>query len=300
MKTLFVLLGPTGVGKTALSLKLANVLKSPILNADSRQIYRDIPIGTAAPTASELASVTHYFVGTKNLDAYYSAARYETDVLKLTSQLFINEDNLLLSGGSMLYIDAVCRGIDALPTVREDIRQCVNKQYENSGLEPLVKELQSLDPVYCETADLKNTRRVLHALEICRQTGQPYSSFLTAKVAKRPFRIIKIGIVRPREELYGRISRRVDHMVADGLVEEARRVYPLRHLNSLHTVGYNELFQFFDGYCSLPDTIEKIKRNTRVYAKKQLTWFNRDPSVFWFRADNETAVLNFVTDLVSK
>lgn len=297
MKTLFVLLGPTGVGKTALSLKLANVLKSPILNADSRQIYRGIPIGTAAPTASDLARATHYFVGTMELDAYYSAARYETDVLDLTSRLFLSHDNLLLSGGSMLYIDAVCRGIDVLPTVREEIRHTVNHRYEVSGLEPLVKELQDLDPVYCETADLKNARRVLHALEICRQTGQPYSSFLTAQTVERPFRIIKIGLTRPREELYDRISRRVDKMISDGLVDEARKVYPLRRLNSLHTVGYNELFQYFEGVRSLPETIEKIKRNTRVYAKKQLTWFNRDPSIFWFRADKETSVLEFVEAL---
>lgn len=300
MKTLFVLLGPTGVGKTALSLKLANVLKSPVLNADSRQIYQGIPIGTAAPTASDLARVQHYFVGTMELDAYYSAARYEADVLDLTSHLFLSHDNLLLSGGSMLYIDAVCRGIDALPTVRAEIRQTVNLQYERSGLEPLVKALQELDPVYCETADLKNTRRVLHALEICRQTGRPYSSFLTAKTAERPFRIIKIGLTRPREELFDRIGRRVDQMVADGLVDEARRVYPLRHLNSLHTVGYNELFQYFAGDRSLSETIEKIKRNTRVYAKKQMTWFSRDPSIFWFRADKEKAMLHFVADMTSK
>jgi tRNA dimethylallyltransferase len=298
MKTLFVLLGPTGVGKTALSISLADFLRSPVINADSRQIYRDIPIGTAAPTAGEQARARHYFVGTLPLQQYYSAAQYEADVMALTGELFRSHNNLLLTGGSMMYIDAICQGIDDIPTVTPETRSRLRRQWEEQGLEAMAEQLKALDPDYWATVDRHNPRRVVHALEICVQTGRPYSSFLRRQPKKRPFRIVKIGLLRPREQLFQRIHDRVQAMLAQGLEEEARRVYPLRHCNALQTVGYREMFQYFDGTWSREEAIAKIERNTRVYAKKQHTWFSRDGSVFWFDASHACAVLNFVRDMV--
>jgi tRNA dimethylallyltransferase len=294
LNTLFVLLGPTAVGKTELSLKIAEMLGSPIINADSRQLYRDIPIGTAAPTAEQMQRVRHYFVGTLGLEEYYSAAVYEQQVIELLPTLFRETPRVLLSGGSMLYIDAVCRGIDDIPTVNEETRTLMHQRLADEGLERLCNELRLLDPEYYRKADLRNTQRIVHALEICYQTGRPYSSFLSQQAKQRPFRIVKIGLLRPREELFSRINRRTLQMMDLGFEQEARRVYPLRHLNSLNTVGYKEMFRYISGEWSLPHTIEKIQRNTRVYAKKQMTWFQRDPDINWFRPDEEEKILDFV------
>lgn len=294
MNTLFVLLGPTAVGKTELSLKIAEALGSPILNADSRQLYRDIPIGTAAPTAEQMQRVRHYFVGTLGLEEYYSAAAYEQQVMELLPALFGETPGVLLSGGSMLYIDAVCRGIDDIPTVEEETRTLLRQRLAEEGLGRLCAELRLLDPEYYRKADLHNTQRIVHALEICYQTGRPYSSFLSQQTKQRPFRIIKIGLQRPREELFSRINQRALKMLENGFEQEARRVYPLRHLNSLNTVGYKEMFRYISGEWSLPQAIEKIQRNTRVYAKKQMTWFQRDADINWFRPDEEKEILDFV------
>ena len=300
MKTLVVLLGPTGVGKTALSLALAERLGSPILSADSRQLYSEIPIGTAAPTKEEQQRVKHYFIGTHQLTDYYSAAQYEMDVMNLTEELFKTHETLLLTGGSMMYIDAVCKGIDDIPTVDDITRRTLLKRYETEGLEPLVSELRLLDPEYYNIVDLKNPKRVIHALEICYMTGRTYTSFRTQTTKVRPFRIIKIGLQRDREDLYERINCRVDQMVKDGLVAEARRVYPYRHLNSLNTVGYKELFAHFDGACTLEFAIEKIKQNSRIYSRKQTTWYRRDKDIHWFHPDDEEGIVECLEKLLQQ
>lgn len=295
MKTLFVLLGPTGVGKTELSLQIAEFLHIPILNADSRQLYRDLPIGTAAPTAEEQARVRHYFVGTLSLTDYYSAARYETEALAVLDKQYGKHDVAMLSGGSMLYIDAVCQGIDDMPSVDADTRASVLQRLEERGLDALSAELKLLDPDYYAQCDVRNTKRVLHALEICYMTGRPYSTFRVRVTKERPFRIIKIGLTREREELYDRINRRVDMMMDRGLLDEARRVYPYRHLNALNTVGYKELFRYFDGEWTLDFALDKVRRNSRVYSRKQMTWFRRDPSIQWFSPDDMVKIRNFIT-----
>lgn len=296
MNTLVVLLGPTGVGKTALSIHIARSVGSPVLSADSRQLYKDLVIGTAAPTADERAAVTHYLVGSLELTDYYSASRFEEDTLSLLQTLFKQHRAVLMTGGSMMYIDAVCKGIDDIPTVTPDIRKAVWNEYEQEGLAPLLDELKQSDPLHYDEVDRKNHRRVLHAVEICRMTGRPYSSFRTNTVKERPFRILKIGLMRPREELFERINRRVDQMMADGLLDEARQVYPHRALNSLNTVGYKELFAYLDGLCSLDEAVAKIKRNTRVYARKQMTWFKHDESIRWFHPDDTKRIFAFLTE----
>lgn len=300
MNTLLVLLGPTGVGKTELSLQLAEHFKCPILNADSRQIYQDIQIGTAAPTAEELARVKHYFVNTLRLDEYYSAAEYEKDVLTLLSELFQVHDTVILSGGSMMYIDAVTKGIDDIPTVDEDTRSVIRERFEKEGLEPLLAELKLLDPQYYEIVDKRNHKRVVHALEICYMTGKTYTSFRTNTQKERPFRVLKFGLRREREQLFARINARVDQMMRDGLLDEVKRVYPQRHLNSLNTVGYKELFKVLDGEWELPMAVERIKKNTRVYAKKQMTWYKHDADIHWLDADkmNTQEMLKMIEDEV--
>lgn len=280
-KTLKVVIGPTGIGKTDYAIQLAQKYDCPILNADSRQLYRDIPIGTAAPTAEEQARVKHYFVGTLDLEDYYSAAQYEHDALLLMEELFKTHDTLVMSGGSMMYVDAVCKGIDDIPTVDEDTRALLKQRYETEGLEPLVAELRLLDPAYYDVCDKRNPKRVVHALEICYMTGRTFTSFRVRREVQRPFRIEKIGLQRPREILFERINRRVDNMVEQGLLDEARRVFPFRCCNSLNTVGYKELFHYFDGDWELDFALEKIRRNSRVYAKKQMTWFKKDDDVTW-------------------
>ncbi|MDR1743738.1 MAG: tRNA (adenosine(37)-N6)-dimethylallyltransferase MiaA [Dysgonamonadaceae bacterium] len=288
MNTLLVLPGPTGVGKTEWSIRIAEKLQCPILSADSRQIYRDMIIGTAAPDAAQLSRAPHFFVGTLALDAYYSASQYEEDAIALLQNLFEKHPTVVMTGGSMLYIDAVCNGIDEIPTIDEDLRRQLNERYRAEGLDPIRQELKILDPVFYHQVDLKNPKRVIHALEICLMSGKPYSSLRTHPRKERPFRIVKIGLTRPREELYDRINRRVDEMMAKGLLEEARRLYPLKHLNSLNTVGYKELFDYLDGNCTLDFAVEKIKQHSRNYARKQLTWFKKDKNMQWINLSDES------------
>jgi len=297
MKSLVVLLGPTAVGKTELSLELAEMMQTEIISADSRQIYADLKIGTAAPTPEQLTRVKHHFIGTLQLADYYSAAQYADEVLSLLDNIFLTHDNVLMTGGSMMYIDAVCQGIDDIPTVDEETREMMWRKYEEVGLGGLQRELRLLDPEYYAAVDLKNHKRLIHALEICYMTGKTFTSFRQRKKAVRPFNIIKIGLNRERPELFGRINRRVDQMMSDGMLEEARQVYPYRQLNSLNTVGYKELFKHFDGEWTLDEAIEKIKRNTRVYAKKQLTWFKKDTSIHWFHPEQKQEIKTLLTDI---
>lgn len=303
---LIVILGPTAVGKTELTLSMAERLHCPIINCDSRQIYRGMDIGTASPTREQLARVKHYFVNTLEPGEYYSAAKYEQDVLSLVSRLFRQHNVLLLSGGSMMYIDAVCNGIDDIPTVDKDVRDTLCRRLAEEGIAPLLAELRMVDPAHYDVVDHKNAKRVVHALEIYYTTGTPYSSYLTRKTlrvsgektntgtARRPFRILKIGLERPREELFSRINDRVDCMINSGLLHETMTLLPHRHENALNTVGYKELFNVLDGMWELPMAIERIKKNTRVYAKKQMTWFKHDDSIAWFHPDDRDAVAEYI------
>lgn len=279
--TLYVLLGPTAVGKTEFALQMAEKLGSPILNCDSRQMYRGMEIGTASPTEEQQRRVKHYFVGTLDIGTYYSAAQYEQDVLALISELSSTHQSLLLSGGSMMYLDAVCNGIDDIPTVDAEVRETLRQRLLSGEIDEMRSELHLLDPDYYLSADTRNPKRVVHALEVCYTTGRPYSSFLTRERKPRPFSIVKIGLRRERQDLFDRINRRVDTMMEEGLLDEARRLNPLRHENALNTVGYKELFRYLDGEWTLPFAIEKIKKNTRDYAKKQMTWFAHDTSIQW-------------------
>ena len=288
MNTLLVLLGPTGVGKTEWSLRIAETLGCPILSADSRQIYRGMTIGTAAPTSAQLKRVPHYFVGTLSPADYYSASEYERDALSLLRELHEQYPVIMMTGGSMMYIDAVCRGIDEIPTIDETLRRELQELYRKEGLDPIRQQLKILDPVFYNEVDLKNPKRVIHALEVCLMAGKPYSSLRTNPKKERPFRIVKVGFTRDREELYDRINWRVDQMIGEGLIEEARGFYPQRHLNSLNTVGYKELFDYFDGKCTLEFAIEKIKQHTRNYARKQLTWFKKDKKTIWINLSGES------------
>ncbi len=293
-KKLIVLIGPTAVGKTELSLQLAEKYDTCIVSADSRQLYKDLKIGTAAPTSSQLQRVSHHFIGTLQLTDYYSAAQYETDALKLLDKLFLEKDTVILTGGSMMYIDAVCIGIDDIPTVDEDTRKLLLDRYETDGLDQLCSELKLLDPEYYKIVDRKNPKRVIHALEICYMTGKTYTSFRTKTKKERPFNIIKIGLTRNREELYERINHRVDLMIEEGLIEEAKAVFPFRHLNALNTVGYKEIFNYLDGTWELPFAIEKIKQNTRIYSRKQMTWFRRDKDIKWFGTDDREGIISYI------
>lgn len=296
MNSLVVLLGPTGVGKTEVALQIAEHLQSPIINADSRQLFAEIPIGTAAPTKEQQERVKHYFVGTLHLTDYYSAAKYEEDVLQLLNQHFKHQQVALLSGGSMMYIDAVCQGIDDIPTVDEATRRLMKRKLETEGLDALVAELKVLDPEHYKIVDLHNPRRVIHALEICFMTGNTYTSYRKNTKKIRPFNIIKIGLNRPREEMYERINNRVLEMMNQGLIEEAKAVYPQKGLNALNTVGYKELFAYFDGDISLDDAILKIQSNTRQYMRKQVTWFKRDNQIKWFSPTNIEEIINYIDD----
>lgn len=300
MKTLLVLLGPTAVGKTELALQLAEHIGSPIINADSRQLYRDLRIGTAAPTEEQQRRVRHYFVGILDIHDYYSAARFETDAIKVINELFEHHDTLLMSGGSMLYIDAVCKGIDDIPTIHEETRAMLRQRLQAEGPEILTRELRLLDPEYYAIADLKNTKRIVHALEVCYQTGRTFTSFRTATQKQRPFRIVKIGLNRPRAELFERINQRVEQMLDDGLLDEARALLPYRDENALNTVGYKEMFQVLDGTWDLTFAKERMKKNTRVYAKKQLTWFSRDEEIRWFHPDEKEQIIQYIDSPTSK
>ncbi len=294
MKNLIVITGPTGVGKTELCLRLADFFNVPIINADSRQIFAEIPIGTAAPTIKQQERTKHYFVGTHKLTDYYSASLYEQDVIQLLDKLFEDSDIAILTGGSMMYIDAVCNGIDDIPTVDENTRETMKHRLATEGLPTLVEELKQLDPEHWNIVDRNNPRRVVHALEICHMTGKTYTSFRKNEKKKRPFNTIKIGLTLPREMLYNRINARVIDMINNGFVEEARKVYPLRGLNSLNTVGYKELFDYFDGNISLDDAIFKIQSNTRRYARKQLTWYKKDENMKWFEPNNVEEILKYI------
>lgn len=286
-KTLLLLLGPTGVGKTELSLRVAEHYGCPILNCDSRQVFRGIPIGTAAPTAQELARVKHYFIASRDLQDDYNAGRYERDALELLDELFLTHDVVVMTGGSMLYADAVCNGLDDLPTVPDAIRAKVTENFKLQGLTWLQQEVQRLDPEYWEIVDQSNPARLAHCVELSLTTGKPYSSLRTNTRKERPFRILKIALERSREELYERINTRVSQMMEDGLLEEAKAVYPLRRLNSLQTVGYRELFGYLDGEYDLQRAVELIRQNTRHYAKRQMTWFRRDKEIHWIDANND-------------
>ena len=277
-----------------LCIRLAHLFSAPIVNADSRQVYREMKIGTARPDEAELAQARFYFVGNLSITDYYSAARYEQDALRLLAELFRTSDYVILSGGSMMYVDAVVKGIDDIPTVPDDIRTEMKQRLESEGLEALGDELKRLDPEYHAIVDLKNPRRVLHALEICHSTGRTYTSFRVRACKPRPFNIIKIGLNIPRPRLFERINGRVDKMIAEGLVDEARELYPQRGLTALNTVGYNEMFKYFDGEMTLPVAIERMKKNTRVYAKKQLTWYKRDEEMTWFGPDDFDSIVEYI------
>lgn len=300
MKQLIVLVGPTGVGKTNLSLNLANKYNCSIVSADSRQFYRGLEIGTAAPSKSQLAQVKHYFVGMLDTEEYYSVSKFEEDALSVIADEHKRNDIVIAAGGSMLYIDALCNGIDQLPTIDETLRKELYDQYQTSGIEPIRAQLKLLDPVFYDQVDLKNHKRVIHALEICLMAGKPYSSLRTNKRKTRPFNIIKIGLMRERPELYERINNRVDIMMSEGLLNEARLQYPQRHLNSLNTVGYKELFNYIDGAWTLDFAIEKIKQNTRIYSRKQMTWFKRDNEINWIdlSVNNDAEALDKICRIV--
>ena len=296
-KTLIVITGPTGVGKTEATLRIAEHFNVPVINADSRQIFSEIPIGTAAPTAEQQQRVQHYFVGNHHLEDYYSASLYEQDVLNI-----INSQHTpisLLSGGSMMYIDAVCNGIDDIPTILPEIREEMMRRLETEGLEQMCNLLRELDPEHWNIVDRNNPRRVIHALEICIQTGKTYTSFRSNTIKERPFNIIKIGLNRDRDELYNRINQRVLDMIEEGMIEEVLQVYPKRTLNSLNTVGYKELFEYLDGLTTLDEAIFKIQSNTRRYARKQLTWYKKDTAFQWFNPDNIEEILNYIHTMIS-
>lgn len=293
--TLLVLLGPTGVGKTEISLRLAQHFKSPIISADSRQIYKELKIGTASPSEEQLSAVKHYFVASHTIFENCSAGQFEQEVLLLLNELFQTHQIILMVGGSMLYIDAVCKGLDNIPSVDAETRNFWQNKFKDQGLEYLQQELKKLDPVYYQQVDLYNYKRILHALEICSITGKPFSELRTGKVQKRPFHILKIGLTRPRTELYERINERVDQMVKNGLLEEAMQYYSYRNLNPLNTVGYKEIYDYLDGKYSLEKAIEKVKQNSRHYAKRQLTWFRHDKDIQWLHPEEEEKIIDYVT-----
>lgn len=292
--TLLVLLGPTGVGKTSISIKLANYLQAPIISSDSRQIYKELKIGTAAPVDEELAQAEHFFIGTHSIFETYNAGQYELDVLALLDKLFLQHRVVLLVGGSMMYIDAVCKGLDDIPTVDEKTRRYWQDIYHTKGLAFIQQELRRLDPEHAEEVDIQNYKRVLHALEVCSISSKPYSELRTGLKKQRVFNIVKIGLNCPRPVLYDRINQRVEIMMLDGLLEEARRYHPYKNLNALNTVGYKELYEYMDGKCSLEEAVQQIKQDSRRYAKRQLTWFNRDQDIHWFHPDDVDEIIHFV------
>lgn len=293
-KTLIVIVGPTAVGKTDLCLTIARNLNTEIISADSRQIYREMKIGTAVPGEKAIQQVKHHFLGIKSIHEYYTAGMFELEVLDLLKDRFKEKDHMIMTGGSGLYINAVCNGIDALPKADTEIRHKLLRQYEEEGLKGIRNQLKMLDPDSYQTIDLKNPKRILKALEVTLTTGKPYSSFLTRQNKTRPFHILKIGLKRERNELYDRINKRVDQMIEEGLIEEARDLYPHKHLNPLNTVGYKELFDYFGGKISLEEAIRLIKRNSRRYAKRQLTWFARDKEIEWFHPENKDQIMHYI------
>ncbi len=297
-KYLIVLIGPTGIGKTELSLELAQTYGASIISSDSRQLYKNLPIGTAAATEEQKALVPHHFVGELELDQYFSAARFEEEVMSFLETYYKDKDVALMTGGSMMYVDAVCKGIDDMPSVDEAIRQEVANRYKEEGLAPILAQLEQLDPEYYAIVDRMNPKRVMHGVEICLTTGQTFTSFRKNITKERPFKIIKVGLTRDREELYARINTRVDQMIEEGLVDEVKSVLEYRHLNSLNTVGYKEILNYLDGEWDLDFAIEKIKQNTRIYSRKQMTWFKRDQDIQWFHPEDKTAILDYVAEQI--
>ena len=296
-KTLIVLLGPTGVGKTNISLRLAEYLGCPILSSDSRQFYRELKIGTAAPTKDQLKQIKHYFIGSQSIFDEYNAGQYELEAILLLEKLFQQLDVVMLVGGSMMYIDAVCNGLDNIPEVDAETRTFWQNQYQKFGLEFIQKELKRLDPVHFDQVDIQNPKRIIHALEICMMTGKPFSYFRTGERKQRNFNILKIGLNRPRPELYERINCRVEEMMKEGLLKEAELFYKYKLLNTLNTVGYKELYEFMDGHWTLDFAVNMIKQDSRRYAKRQLTWFNRDKEIHWFHPDDEKKIMELVHDI---
>lgn len=299
MKTLVVLLGPTGVGKTDLSIEIARYFDTSIISCDSRQMYREMRIGTAVPSEEQLSAVRHFFIQTLSVKDYYNSWQFEVETLAKIRELFEQHDVVVMTGGSMLYIDAVCKGIDDIPTIAPELRAELMEIFEKQGLDPIRAMLKELDPVFYEQVDLNNGKRVLHAVEVCRMAGVPYSSLRTNTPKDRGFRIVRIGLDRDREELYDRIDRRVDSMLEEGLEEEARRLWPLRHLNALNTVGYKELFDYFEGKTDYTEAVRLIKRNSRRYARKQLSWFRRDDDIHWFHPERKEEIIRFLDSALS-
>lgn len=293
-KKLVVVAGPTAVGKTNLCIKLAKAFSTEIISADSRQFYRELSIGTAKPTREEMQGVTHYFIGSHSIEEDYDVGKYEIDVLNLLEKLFKEKDIIILTGGSGLYIKAVCEGFDEIPDVKEGLREELNLSYEENGLVPLVKELKELDPEYAQEVDLANPQRVIRALEVIKSTDKPFSSFLKQTKKKRPFNIIKVGLNRDREELYKRIDLRMDEMLTRGLLKEATALYQYKNRNALQTVGYQELFDFLDNKYNYEESVRLLKRNSRRYAKRQLTWFKKDSEFQWFHPDQEDEIIKYL------
>lgn len=294
MGNLFVILGATGVGKTDISIKLANMLDCAIISSDSRQIYKEMSIGTAKPTQSERLKAKHYFISTRSITDNYSSGQYELDAIPIIESEISKHNNALLVGGSMLYIDAICRGIDDIPTILPEVRNYITDLYETKGLDAIRSQLLLLDPAHYKKVDLSNAKRIMHALEVCIQTGKPISQIHTGTIKERSFNIVKIGLQRDREELYSRINRRVEVMMEEGLEQEAQDLYKYKTINALNTVGYKELFNYFDGILTKEYSIEMIKQNSRRYAKKQISWFNRDKSIHWFHPDDQDSIITFI------
>lgn len=296
--TLIVVVGPTGSGKSALAVELAKHYGAPIISTDSRQFYRGLPIGTAQPTAEEQTAAKHYFIADREVEDDFNCGKYEAEALALLDKLFTEYNYVVAVGGSGLYIQALCNGMDDLPDADPALRERLKQRMEDEGVTVLAKELRQLDPAYAEKADLCNPARVMRALEVCLTTGKPYSEQRSGRAAERPFRIVKIGTDMPRDVLYERINRRVDMMIEEGLIEEARNVYPKRHLNALQTVGYREMFDYFDSKSTLEEAIELIKRNSRRYAKRQLTWFRRDTEIGWYSPNDIEGIVKFIDDKI--
>jgi len=299
-KNLVIITGPTAIGKTSLAIKTAKYLNTEIVSADSRQIYRELSIGTAVPSPDELAEIKHHFIHSHSILEQYNASRYESEAIELLEELFRFHDTVVMTGGSMLYIDAVCKGIDTMPDADPELRSNLKKRLKQEGIESLRLQLKKLDPEYYSSVDLKNPARIVHALEICLMTGKPYSSFRTSPKKERPFSILKIGLDCDRAELHERINQRVDKMLETGLEEEAKRVFPMKNLNALNTVGYREFFAYFNGEISKEKAIELIKRNTRRYARKQLTWFRKDPEMNWFHPQDADKIIDFLKHNLAK
>ncbi|WP_321287430.1 tRNA (adenosine(37)-N6)-dimethylallyltransferase MiaA [uncultured Sunxiuqinia sp.] len=299
-KTLIVIQGPTGIGKTKLSIELANYFNTEIISSDSRQIFKELSIGTAVPSPDELNQVPHHFIHSHSIHENYNASRFESEAIKLITDLFETHSTVIMSGGSMLYVDAVCNGIDFQPDVDPEIRKHLTREFEETGLEHLRLKLKQLDPAYYEKVDLKNPKRIIRALEICMMTGKTFTSFRTKTVKQRPFKIIKIGLNMDRGQLYNRINKRVDQMMEEGLEDEVRQVFPYKNLNSLNTVGYKELFAYLNGEITKEKAVELIKRNSRHYARKQLTWLRKDENIHWYEPHQANEIIKFIENSIAE